>query len=115
MDSTWFEAIPTLAIRSVEFKADRGVTSKKQIRSRPPMCGCCTCYCCPCCCLKKWIGWGSVERTAKNIRKIKLGVLMPPWEEKTMIVIEVHPDAPLQLIQTFIADLQNASPKLRAV
>jgi len=60
-----------------------------------------------CCCFPKV--WKPTNRSTISIneRKLTLGVVMPPWDKKTDVIVSVDPNVSLIEVQNVIATLQK--------
>ena len=61
--------------------------------------------------LKQW-SRQPISQSQVQDTKITLGVLMPPWERKMLVHIQVDPKVALPVSRDFVALLQKNSPGL---
>ena len=63
------------------------------------------------CCTYSWKADMPVYKSI-NERTIKIGVVMPPWQTQTMIVVHLHPEIPLTTGRDFVSLLHNHAPRI---
>ncbi|XP_072043560.1 uncharacterized protein [Amphiura filiformis] len=115
-DVLHYQCVPLGSIKSVELNARIGISNSAKIVGRVPCCCCLCAYASFACgsfgfekCLKSWFQ-EKFEMTNVNQRKLTMGAVLPPWDHKYIIEIDVNTEVPLISVKDFIADLQRFVP-----
>lgn len=109
--TTYFQNIPLNCVFGVELLSYVGNKQESRIVPQKPCC-CGLCSCLPIgCCTSSWKADMPVYKSI-NERTIKIGVVMPPWQTQTMIVVHLHPEIPLTTGRDFVSLLHNHAPRI---
>lgn len=106
-DATSYFPIPLQTFRHVSMQAKTGVATSRNITAQAPCCPCCIC-----CCTKTWHSSAPQPTTQINERHLAFGVLMPPWDGRANMFVEVTRHVPLTAIRDFLSEFQRVQPSL---
>jgi len=106
-ETLWFFPIPIHNFRHVTLTAATGTDAKEYIRAEAPGCW----GCCPCLCSKGWNREPQVA-TGINERVLEFGVMLPPWNTKAIINVQVRLDMPLSFVRDLLGAFQYFSRPL---
>ncbi|XP_062604294.1 uncharacterized protein LOC134266072 [Saccostrea cucullata] len=108
-NSVYIQNLPLASIQGVELSVSVGTAEESRVSIRNPICdGLCACF-----------GIGRCATTWRtsdplpvliNKRVLTLGVKMPPWLTKTLVVIHLNQDMPLNMARDFVAKLHHHAP-----
>eukprot|EP00794_Sanderia_malayensis_P012267 gene12267-13532_t len=102
-DATFYKPIPLSNFKSIEIDGRTGVSGSISMHgSKPPfrgLCGICGCT----------KGWNSKPMVYSEFNEttLKFGVLMPPWQHKTTLILHIEEIVPLAYLKGFTASLQS--------
>lgn len=116
-DVLWFFPIQLHLFRHLAMEATASIRADATVYPQKPTCwecgfcfrGCCRCR--ACCCVEDWAASLSAPSPVQSRRTLCLGVLLPPWEQRHMLTIQVSDSASLAELQVFVAKFQMAGEK----
>lgn len=109
--TTYFQNIQLINVHGVELSSNVGNRQESRIVPQKPCC-CGMCSCLPIgCCGASWKAEKPVNKSI-NERTIKIGVVLPPWQTQTLLVVHLHPEIPLTTGRDFVSLLHNHAPHI---
>ncbi|XP_022086050.1 uncharacterized protein LOC110976786 [Acanthaster planci] len=115
-ETVHFQSVPLTHFRNVELLVAMGTSSVTNIVGRRLFC-CVPLTCCTVCyeddmCSKYWYPRDQLT-FGTNTRMLSMGVVMPPWGNRSLIEVHVPSDVPLSLMRGYMVELQRYSPGMR--
>jgi hypothetical protein len=107
-DEVWYFPVPLTSVVHVAFELSRGIQESFDIVAEEP--GCFGCFCAPFC-PKPWNAQSRGGAMVNN-RVIFIAVLLPPWNERSLIRIDVDEAVSLVSVRDFVAKLERFSAQL---
>jgi hypothetical protein len=114
-ERSYFHAVPLRGVRGISFNSQKAwskLTALHYIQHPDP-----PCYSlCSCCCTKEPNVWRPVEWDKiykDDTWVLRIGVLMPPWGDRTDMFIYLKQDTHPGRLQSFLFTLQSLCPQLR--
>lgn len=108
-NSVYVQNLPLACLQGVELSVSVGTAEESRVSVRDPVCdGLCACFGIGRCA----ITWRRSDPLPIliNRRVLTLGVKMPPWLTKTLIVVHLNPEMPLNMARDFVAKLHHHAP-----
>ncbi len=114
-DALWFSSIPRAQLLHLTLQCNSEVLGNGDVRQDPLNVefSCCenlyrACFGQPSCCGGPDIGysiWNPVGTRAarSNVQVLKMGIMLPPWNQPHVLYVTVHPDVPRETLLTFAA------------
>ncbi|XP_041352832.1 uncharacterized protein LOC121371191 [Gigantopelta aegis] len=110
-NNLFYQNLPLTNFHSAELSAAVGTSAQTKVSVRNPLCwGLCSCLGVGRCSRT----WGATppRMTTFNRRTIRLGVSMPPWATKTIMVVHLDPEMSLTTARDLVSQLQYHAPHL---
>lgn len=108
-----FRNLPLACFHSADLEVNIGTSAQTKISaSRAPCCGLCgSCFACGCC----GASWHSTPPMTRsfNERVVRMGVALPPWGTRAILVLHLDPGQSLTTARDFIAQLHQHSPNMQ--
>ncbi|XP_050404920.1 uncharacterized protein LOC126820830 [Patella vulgata] len=108
-NSIYYQNIPLTCFHSADLSVAVGTSASSKISIKPPACkGLCSCFgVAPC--ITSWKSTPPMT-TVFNKRIIRIGVSMPPWATRMIVLVHLDPEMSLTIARDFISQLQYHAP-----
>lgn len=104
-DTRFFWPLPISSLLTLRMDVDVGINSQINIMGKKNT-DCCSCIT-QLCCLKRWIPQ-PLQQIARNNRRIEMCLNIPPWNQKSIMIIHVDPLVDFEYIKTFVVGVQKS-------
>lgn len=106
-----FRNLPLSCFHSADLEVNIGTSAQTKITSkRAPCCGLCSCFGIACC-SRSWHSEPPMTRSF-NERIVRMGVALPPWERRSILVLHLDPGQSLTMARDFVVQLHQHSPNM---
>ncbi|XP_076442183.1 uncharacterized protein LOC143281108 [Babylonia areolata] len=106
-----FRNLPVSCFYSADLEVNIGTSAQTKITSKRAFCcGLCACFGVGCC-SQRWHSEPPMTRSF-NERIVRMGVALPPWGQRTTLVLHLDPGQSLTMARDFVVQLHQHSPNM---
>ncbi|KAL8565190.1 hypothetical protein ACOMHN_003977 [Nucella lapillus] len=106
-----FRNLPLSCFHSADLEVNIGTSAQTKITAkRAPCCGLCSCFGIACC-SRRWHSEPPMTRSF-NERIVRMGVALPPWGQRSILVLHIDPGQSLTMARDFVVQLHQNSPNM---